>query len=74
MAFASPCNCHQDQATTPHAEWGSGLEAAMALTGHRSVATVMKYYREVSQQDLASAVTSIDGPAARENTADAQSL
>ena len=36
------------------------LETAMALTGHRSVTTVMKYYREVSQYDLASAVRSID--------------
>ena len=50
----------------------ASLETAMALTGHRSVATVMKYYREVSQQDLASAVRSIDAPVARENTAEAQ--
>ncbi len=62
------------QATTPHASWGSGLYTAMALTGHRSVATVMKYYREVSQQDLASAVRSIDAPAACENTAEEQSV
>ena len=45
-------------------ENGVSLETAMALTGHRSVATVMKYYREVSQEDLASAVQSIDAPAA----------
>jgi len=53
-------------------ENGVSLETAMALTGHRSVATVMKYYREVSQQDLASAVRSIDATATRENTAEAQ--
>ena len=41
----------------------------MALTGHRSVTTVMKYYREVSQEELASAVESIDAPAAGETTA-----
>ncbi len=44
------------------------LETAMALTGHRSVATVMKYYREVSQEELASAVKSIDAPVARAAT------
>ncbi len=54
-------------------EKGVSLETAMALTGHRNVATVMKYYREVSQDELASAVESIDGPAARENTAEEQS-
>ncbi len=42
-------------------ENGVSLETAMALTGHRSVATVMKYYREVSQQDLAGASTSSFG-------------
>ena len=47
-------------------ENGVSLETAMALTGHRSVTTVMKYYREVSQIDLASAVKSIDVPAALE--------
>ncbi len=55
-------------------ENGVSLETAMARTGHRSVATVMKYYREVSQEELASAVRSIDCPVARENTAEAQSL
>ncbi len=55
-------------------ENGVSLETAMALTGHRSVTTVMKYYREVSQQDLASAVRSIDAPAARENTEEAQGV
>ncbi len=49
-------------------EKGVSLETAMALTGHRSVTTVMKYYREVSQEDLASAVKSIDAPVARETT------
>ncbi len=53
-------------------EKGVSLDTAMALTGHRSVATVMKYYREVSQIDLASAVRSIDATAARENTAGEQ--
>ena len=32
----------------------------MALTGHRSVATVLKHYREVPQRDLEEAVKAID--------------
>ncbi len=50
-------------------ENGVSLETAMALTGHRSVTTVIKYYREVSQEELASAVQSIDAPVVREATA-----
>ena len=50
-------------------EKGVSLETAMALSRHRSVTTVMKYYREISQDNLASAVQSIDAPVAREATA-----
>ena len=48
---------------------GVSLETAMALSGHRSVTTVMKYYREVSQEEPVSAVKIIDAPVAREAAA-----
>lgn len=41
-------------------ESGVALETAMALTGHRSVSTVMKHYREVPRRDLQEAVSALD--------------
>jgi integrase len=38
---------------------GVSLETAMALTGHRSVATVLKHYREVPEADLEAAVNAV---------------
>jgi len=39
---------------------GVGLEAAMALTAHRSVQTVMKHYREVSEEEKRAAVAALE--------------
>lgn len=41
-------------------ERGVSLEAAMALTGHRRIDTVQKYYRSVDPADLRAAVQAID--------------
>jgi integrase len=41
---------------------GVGLETVMELTGHRSVATVLRFYREVSQDELRAAVATLDAP------------
>ena len=46
-------------------ERGVPLETTMALTAHRSIAVVMKYYREVPPSELAKAVSLLDG---HENT------
>ncbi len=42
-------------------EKGISIETAMALTQHRSLATVLKHYREVPQRDLEHAVDALDG-------------
>ena len=41
-------------------ESGASIETTMALTGHRSLDTVLKHYREVPQSDIEEAVAAID--------------
>ncbi|MCI0651663.1 MAG: site-specific integrase [Planctomycetes bacterium] len=40
---------------------GVSMETAMALTGHRSIQTVLEHYRQVPEADLLEAVKRIDG-------------
>lgn len=54
-------------------ETGVSLDATMALSAHRSVSTVMKYYREVTQSELQDAVAIIDDIQERGPTAKPQS-
>ena len=41
---------------------GVSLETTMALTDHRSVATVLKYYRLVPEEDLRKGVEALESP------------
>jgi integrase len=43
-------------------ERGISIETAMALSQHRSLATVLKHYREVPQGDLEEAVKKLERP------------
>ena len=36
------------------------IETALALTGHRALHTVSKYYREIPDRDLRAAVAALD--------------
>ena len=42
---------------------GVSIETAMALTGHKSIETVLKYYRQVPESDLQDAVNRIESTA-----------
>ncbi len=45
-------------------ERGVPIDAAMALTGHRSIQVVMRHYREVPETATRAAVASLDAPTA----------
>ena len=40
----------------------------MALSGHKSIQTVMKYYREVPQEEMRKAVDLMDGTLGEKGT------